>query len=157
MKITQQLSKVLISSAFVFGLSSCSKPIEEKLDEAEKKVQEEQSEVVEAKEELHEVTTDSVNQVEEYLVVTKQRLEANTKNLKEIKIELQSDRAVTTPVLEKEWSVLDKKNKELLTIANDTSAIRSDTWENVRIELNKEMDALEEAIADFQGKGKKKP
>lgn len=157
MKIIPVLSKVLMGSALVLSLSYCTKPIEEKLDDAETKVQEEQSDVMEAKEDLQEVAVDSVNQVEDFLLVSKQRLETNANNLEEIKRELKSDRAVLTPILEQELSVLDKRNKELLTIANDTSAIRSDTWENVKIELNKEMDALETAIADFRDKGKKKP
>ncbi|MCH6234395.1 hypothetical protein [Cognataquiflexum rubidum] len=157
MKIIPVLSKVLMGSAFVLFLSYCTKPIEEKLDDAETKVQEKQSEVIEAKGELYDVAADSVGQVEEYLVVTKQRLEANTKNLEEIKRELKSDRAFLTPILEQELSDLDKRNKELLKIANDTSAIRSGTWENVKIEFNKEMDALETAITDFRDKGTKKP
>lgn len=157
MKIIPVFSKVVIGSAFVLSLSFCTKPIEEKLDDAETKVQEKQSEVIEAKGVLQGVAIDSVNQVEDFLLVAKQRLEVNANNLEEIKRELNSGRAVQTPVLEQELSVLDKSNKKLIMISNDTSAIRSDTWENVKIELNKEMDALETAIADFRDKWKKKP
>jgi len=156
MKFIPVINKMLIGSAIVFGFSNCSKPIEEKMDEAEIKVQEERSDVIEARQNLHEVASDSVQQVEEYLIVTKERLGENTKNLKEIKNEVKSSRAISLPNFEENLSILVKRNQDLIAIANDTTAIRSDTWVNVRKELNEEMDALEKAIADLQEKSKKK-
>jgi len=147
MKIVQKLSKVLIGSVIVFGFGNCSKPIEEKIDDAESKVQEKQSDVIEARKELHEVASDSVNQVEQYLIVTKERLDANSKILEEMEREFSSERSDRDLDYKGRLAALNQRNVELMAIANDSQTIRSDTWENVRIELNKEMDDLEKSIA----------
>jgi hypothetical protein len=147
MNILPKLRTVLIVTAIVYGFSNCSKPIEEKIYDAESKVDERQSDLIEARKELYEVAADSANQVEQYLIVSRERLESNAKILEEMKREFTSDRSDLKLEYEGRLATLNKKNVELMAITNDSRTIRSDTWENVRIELNKEMDELEKSIA----------
>jgi cell division protein FtsL len=156
MKINPVIFKMLICTTIVFAFCNCSKPIEEKIDDAETKVQEQQSDLREAKQELNQVSTDSIRQVEEYLIVTQERLELNTQNLEGIKKELKSSKAISTSSFEEELSILEIRNRKLMAKANDSYEIQSDSWASVKTELNKEMDELEKAIADLQEKSRKK-
>ena len=152
MNITTKASSLLVVTAIVLGLGGCSKPLEEKMDEAESKVEEKQSEVVEAKLDLYQVASDSAIRVTEYLMVTKERLKANSKNLNEIKEEVTSDKTESKLAFDKELLSLINQNRALLAVVNDTPAIRSDTWKNVRVELNQQMDDLEKSIAKLKEK-----
>jgi hypothetical protein len=156
MKFNSIIFQNLIYVAVVFVLCNCSKPIEEKIDDAESKVQEEQSDLKEAKKELNQVFSDSIRMVEEYLIVTQERLELNTQDLEGIKKELRSSKAISTHTFEEELSILEIRNRKLMAVANDSYEIQGDSWANVKTELNKELDELEKAIAELKDKSKKK-
>lgn len=157
MNIKSKVSSLLLVSAIGFGFGSCSKPIEEKMDDAESKVEEKQDEVTEAKVDLYQVASDSANQVTEYLMVTKERLKENTQNLEEIKEGFSSDKTDRKLAYDEELTSLINQNRALIAVVNDTPAIRSDTWKNVRVELNQQMDDLEKSIAELKEKVTIKP
>ncbi|MCH6201816.1 hypothetical protein MMU07_19710 [Aquiflexum sp. LQ15W] len=157
MKIKTKVSSLLVVTAMAIGLESCSKPIEEKMDDAESKVEEKQVEVAEAKVDLYQVASDSANQVAEYLMVTKERLKANTKNLEEIKKGFSSYKTDRKLAFDEELASLINLNRALIAVVNDTPAIRSYTWKNVRLELNQQMDDLEKSIAELKEKVTLKP
>lgn len=156
MKINPVLFQLLICTKIVFAFCNCSKPIEEKIDEAETKVREKQTELRESKQELNQVADDSVRQVEEYLTVTQDRLELNTQNLERIKNEFKSSKAISTRTFEEKLSILEIRNRKLMAKANGSYEIHGDSWANVKTELNKELDELEKAIAELQGKSREK-
>ncbi|MCS4436309.1 hypothetical protein [Aquiflexum gelatinilyticum] len=157
MNIKSKVSSLLLVSAIGFGFGSCSKPIEEKMDDAESKVEEKQDEVTEAKVDLYQVASDSATQVTEYLMVTKERLKANTQSLEEIKEGFSSDKTDRKLAYDEELTSLINQNRALIAVVNDTPAIRSDTWKNVRVELNQQMDDLEKSIAELKEKVTIKP
>jgi len=157
LNIKSKTSSMLVLTAIVLCFGSCSKPIEEKMDDAESKVKEKQVEVAEAKVDLYQVASDSAIQVAEYLMVTKERLKANTKNLEEIKEGFSSDKTDRKLAFDEELASLINLNRALIAVVNDTPAIRSDTWKNVRVELNQQMDDLEKSIAELKEKVTIKP
>ncbi|MCR9015851.1 hypothetical protein [Aquiflexum gelatinilyticum] len=157
MNIKSKVSSLLLVSAIGFGFGSCSKPIEEKMDDAESKVEEKQDEVTEAKVDLYQVASDSATQVTEYLMVTKERLKENTQNLEEIKEGFSSDKTDRKLAYDEELTSLINQNRALIAVVNDTPAIQSDTWKNVRVELNQQMDDLEKSIAELKEKVTIKP
>jgi hypothetical protein len=150
MNIKSKVSSLLLVSAIGFG--SCTKPIEEKMEDAESNVKEKQIEVVEAKVDLYQAASDSAIQVTEYLMVTKERLKANTKNLDEIKEGFRSDKTDRKFAFDAEMVSLINQNRALIAVVNDTPAIRSDTWKNARLELNQQMDDLEKSITELNEK-----
>jgi hypothetical protein len=150
MNIKSKVSSLLLVSAIGFG--SCTKPIEEKMEDAESNVKEKQIEVVEAKVDLYQAASDSAIQVTEYLMVTKERLKSNTKNLDEIKEGFRSDKTDRKFAFDAELVSLISQNRALIAEVNDTPAIRSDTWKNFRLELNQQMDDLEKSITELNEK-----
>jgi hypothetical protein len=150
MKVLSVISKMLWVCTILFILNSCSKPIEEKIEKAESEVEVKQAELVKAKKELKQVATDSVQQVKDYLIVSKKRLEINAKNIEEVKRDFISDKANLNLGLKEKVNALNQKNLELLSIINNSKAIRNDTWEDFRTELNLKMDSLEKSITDLK-------
>jgi outer membrane murein-binding lipoprotein Lpp len=118
----------------------------------EKKVENAQENVVEAKQELNQIVKDSIQQ---FRTESAQKIADHEKNLMEFRNRIAKEKKENRDKYEKKLAELEQKNSDLKKRLDDYKEESQDKWDTFRMAFSRDMDELGEAFKDLTTKDKK--
>jgi len=136
------MSLLVVGFAFVV---SCKGTPEQKED----KLNEEIVDVSEAKKDLNEALTDSINNYEAYKSETKIKLQENARLIATFK-----DKKPANDNYKKQVAALEQDNEKLKAMLDGFQQGNEDQWEQFKLDFNTRLDQLKEAISELEKRNK---
>ena len=127
-----------------------------KVQDAKDKVQEEKQDVKDAQKELAQAEMDSVNAFEEYRRIQIERINANDKEIAELRVKMKTENKEMRDKHEKTIVEMEKKNNELRIKLNDKKYDGKTSWQSFKNEFNRDMEELGNAFKNLTVKNNKK-
>lgn len=143
-KIKNRLLKflVLLSAIAVASiLTSCNSPAE--------KVENSQNNVIEAEHDLEEANAQYKEDVENYRVKSRDRINANNERIAEYRSQIDRFKYEEKAQYKKQIDRLEQKNENLKKRLDDYEADTEDGWEKFKTEFNNDMNELGSALKSF--------
>lgn len=136
---------VISTTIFLVALISatgCQSNSTEQLKEAKQ-------EVVNADENLAEAEADYLVDMENYKVVTAEKISANEKSIAEFKARVAQSKKDAKKDYEKKIGELEQKNTDMKRKLDEYKLEGKEMWDSFKIEFNHDMDELSEALKDL--------
>jgi chromosome segregation ATPase len=118
-------------------------------DTPAKKVENAESNVVEAKEELVQAQQDYLAEVESYRQETAEKIAANNRSIAEFNARIEAEKKETKADYRVKIAEIEKKNNDLKLKLDNYRVESKDQWEAFKIEFNRDMDQLGAALKDL--------
>jgi len=133
----------LAASTFMAGaiMISCKSPAE--------KVEQAQSNVVEANQDLSRANQEYLLDVESYRSEAADKIAANEESIKEFKLRIQNQKKAAKADYEKKIKELEQKNTDVKKKVDDYKAEGKEQWESFKAELSHDMDLIGKAFKDL--------
>jgi thiol:disulfide interchange protein len=130
------------------GMTSCSSP--------EKKVEDAQTNVLEAKQDLQQARIDSANEYNVYREESEAKLRENDRQIAELKLQMKAERKEIRVKYEKEVVALDEKNENLKIKIKEYKEGDKSNWQSFKEGFNQDLDAVGKSISAMAHRNDKK-
>lgn len=141
--LTFAIATFLVGAMF----TSCSTPAQ--------KVADAQENVADAKEDLAEAKDEYLEDVENYRRETAYRIEANNQSIAEFRVRVANEKKVAKADYEEKILKLEQKNTDIKKRLDDYKVEGKDSWQTFKLEFNRDMDELGQALKDLTVKNNK--
>ena len=118
-------------------------------DTPAQKVDNAEADVVDAKEDLVQAQEDYLADVELYRQQTAEKVAANNKSIADFNARIETEKAAAKADYKIKIAELEKKNSDLKMRLDDYKVEGKDQWETFKIEFNRDMDQLGQALQDL--------
>jgi hypothetical protein len=140
MKSSKVLALFTVLGFFLF-LTSC--------DTGAKKVDNAQENVVEAEKDLQEAKEEYVADMENYRMLTAEKIAANEKSIAEFNARVETEKKEVRADYKQKITELEQKNSDMKRKLDNYQEEGKENWEIFKTEFGKDMDNLGESISNF--------
>lgn len=116
---------------------------------ASEKVENAESEVKEANENLVDANAEYLADVEKFKIETNEKIEANAKSIADFNARIALDKKAATAEYKAKIAALEMKNSDMKKKIADYKADGKDSWTKFKEEFNRDMDELGKSLKDF--------
>jgi light-regulated signal transduction histidine kinase (bacteriophytochrome) len=116
------------------------------------KLEKAQKEAIDANLELEKANTEYLDDVENYRLVTNNRIEENNKAVAEFNARIVNEKKQAKADYQAKILVLEQKNTDLKKRLDDYKADGKDNWATFKADFNKEMDELVNSVKELTSK-----
>lgn len=116
------------------------------------KVENAESEVKEANENLVDANAEYLADVEQFKIETNEKIEANAKSIADFNARIALDKKAATAEYKAKIAALELKNTDMKKKIADYKADGKDSWTKFKEEFNHDMDELGKSLKDFTTK-----
>ncbi len=131
---------ITISGSLIMGCDNAS-PSE--------KVEEAQTEVVQANQNLDEANDAYKAEIESYRIESDEKIAANERSIKEFRARVNQEKKEAKAEYVRKIEMLEKKNSDMKMKLDDYTAEGKEKWEMFKAEFNHDMDEMGNAIKDI--------
>ncbi|HWY10115.1 MAG TPA: hypothetical protein VN026_02260 [Bacteroidia bacterium] len=132
---------ILIILAAMVVLAACKTP--------EKKVEKDQENVTDAKQELNQAEKEYKSDMENFKKETNEKIEANQKSINDFNERVAKEKKEAREEYRKKIKALEEKNTDLKKRLDDYKEEGSEKWQSFKREFKYDMDELGTSISDF--------
>lgn len=148
--ITLSLTSILVG----FGFTACNSSAT-KVENAENKVEESRTDMIEANIDLNQVRQDSIDEYQRFKKEASDKIIAHNQSIIDFRARVASDKRKNRAEYEAKLFKLEQKNTDLKKKLDDYKDGGKDKWVKFKNEFNHDMEELGASLKDFSTKSKK--